>query len=45
VAPKFGIYGEVTRLKLNGSDTRGGEGTLNDQLTTITMGIRIALTR
>jgi hypothetical protein len=45
VAPKFGIYGEVSRLKLNGSDTRGGEGMLDDQLTTIVMGIRFALTR
>ena len=45
VAPKFGIYGEFARLKLNGSDTRGGEGTLDDHLTTITIGIRFAMTR
>ena len=45
VKPRFAIYGEVLRLKLNGTDTRGGEGTLDDQMTTIMLGIRFAMKR
>jgi hypothetical protein len=45
VSPRFGVYGEVTRLKLNGTDTRGGEGKTNDQMTSLIIGARYALTR
>lgn len=45
VKPRLAIYGEFTRLKLNGTDTRGGEGKLDDHLTSIVGGIRFALTR
>ena len=43
VKPRFALYGEVTRLKLNGTDTRGGEGKVNDNMTSIIGGIRFAL--
>jgi len=45
VKPRFAIYGEVQRLKLNGTDTRGGEGILNDQMTSILIGARFAMKR
>jgi hypothetical protein len=45
IKPRFAIYGELTRLKLNGTDTRGGEGTVNDKMTSIVGGLRFALTR
>jgi len=45
VKPRFAIYGELQRLKLNGTDTRGGDGTLDDQMTTIIIGARFAMKR
>lgn len=45
VTPRLGIYGEFTRLKLNGSDTRGGEGRTDDQATVFMCGVRFALMR
>lgn len=45
VKPRLALYGEFLRLKLNGTDTRGGEGILDNQLTTFMFGVRFAMIR
>jgi hypothetical protein len=38
---RLGVYGEFERLLINGSDTRGGEGTISDPVTAVFVGGKV----
>ena len=45
VAQRIAIYGEMTRAKIKGAPLTGGEGGIDDQATTIGVGVRVRLWR